>query len=145
MLKRRLFRVVPLCLAFTLLAVGGACLPPTAATALQGDGLVVHEWGTFTSVAGRNGDLLGAVAVAVEPGLGDEEARRAAGERLHPFGDAYESARVAMLLGRIHQARGNDHDAVAELTSAMGSFDAIGAVPDAMKARELLDAAQPLR
>ena len=58
MLKRRLFRAVPLCLAFTLLVVGGACLPPTAATALQGDGLVVHEWGTFTSVAGRNGEAL---------------------------------------------------------------------------------------
>ena len=55
----------------------------------------------------------------------------------------YESARVSLLLGRIHQAGGNDDDALAELTSAVGSFDAIGAVPDAMKARELLGTLQP--
>src|SRR5215207_5718078 len=58
MLNRRLSRFAPLCLAFVLLVGGGACLPPTAATAVQGADLVVHEWGTFTSVAGRNGEAL---------------------------------------------------------------------------------------
>ena len=38
-------------------------------------------------VAGGDGDLLGAVGVAVEAGLGDEQPRRTAGHRLDPLGD----------------------------------------------------------
>ena len=53
-------RIVLLCSAFFLLATGCATNFPPAATATQtaeGD-LVVHEWGTFTSVAGGGGEPL---------------------------------------------------------------------------------------
>ena len=43
-------------------------------------------------VAGGDGDLLGAVGVAVEAGLGDQELRRAAGDRAHVLGHLGELA-----------------------------------------------------
>ena len=45
-------------------------------------------------VAGGDGDLLGAVGVAVEAGLGDEQPGRAAGHGLHPLGDGVAAPRV---------------------------------------------------
>ena len=58
MLNRRLFRPALLCLASIVFVGLAACLPPSAARTGQGAGLVVHEWGTFTSVAGRDGEAL---------------------------------------------------------------------------------------
>lgn len=58
MSKRRLSRFLLFCLALiSLTAGGGACTQP-AAKASEGAELVVHEWGTFTSVAGRDGEAL---------------------------------------------------------------------------------------
>ena len=53
---------------------------------------------------------------------------------------SYESARVTMLLGRIHQAKGDTALAREELNTALSVLEAIGAMPDATTARELLAA-----
>lgn len=59
MSNRRLLRPAPLCAALLLFAaVCAACLPRSAAGPSQGADLIVHEWGTFTSVAGRDGEAL---------------------------------------------------------------------------------------
>jgi tetratricopeptide (TPR) repeat protein len=50
----------------------------------------------------------------------------------------YESAKVSMLLGRIRQAQGDEPGARADLTTALGALERIGAVPDAIRARQLL-------
>ncbi|MGH3474429.1 MAG: hypothetical protein ACRDOT_05875 [Aeromicrobium sp.] len=51
---------------------------------------------------------------------------------------AYEEARATLLLGQVHLARGDDEQATAELDAALLTFDTVGAVPDAVRARELL-------
>ena len=51
---------------------------------------------------------------------------------------AYEEARATLLLGQIHLARGDAVHATAELDAALSTFDTVGAVPDAVRARELL-------
>jgi tetratricopeptide (TPR) repeat protein len=51
---------------------------------------------------------------------------------------SYESARVSMLLGRIHQAQGEVELARGELTATLAALEAIGAVPEAKRAKELL-------
>lgn len=56
MFKRRVSRLALLCAALISYGadVGAQSVSPTPAAA----GLVVHEWGTFTSVAGRDGEAL---------------------------------------------------------------------------------------
>jgi tetratricopeptide (TPR) repeat protein len=53
---------------------------------------------------------------------------------------SYESARVSVLLGQIHQAQGDSTRAGAELTVGLTAFERIGAIPDAIQARALLRA-----
>jgi tetratricopeptide (TPR) repeat protein len=84
----------------------------------------------------------GAAAVALADGA-VEEAEQAARHARSLFDEidlAYESARVTTLLGQLLQAQGNADAARAELTTALGTLDSIGAVPDAMRVRELLGA-----
>ena len=50
----------------------------------------------------------------------------------------YEEARSTLLLGQIHQARGDVEQANTELEAALSTFDSVGAVPDAVRVRELL-------
>ena len=50
----------------------------------------------------------------------------------------YEVARTTLLLGQIHQARGDAEQATTELDAALSAFDTVGAVPDAVRTRELL-------
>lgn len=58
MSSRYFRRLALLCLAVFLLAVGRGASSPSAAAGWAGAGLVVHEWGTFTSVSGRDGGAL---------------------------------------------------------------------------------------
>jgi hypothetical protein len=51
---------------------------------------------------------------------------------------AYEEARATLLLGQLHLARGDDEQATVELDAALSTFDTVGAVPDAVRVRELL-------
>ncbi|MCM3870323.1 MAG: hypothetical protein ND895_06445 [Pyrinomonadaceae bacterium] len=46
------------CLALVSLTIGVGTSHPSRDTGMAGTGLVVHEWGTFTSVAGRGGRQL---------------------------------------------------------------------------------------
>jgi tetratricopeptide (TPR) repeat protein len=83
-----------------------------------------------------------AAAVALADG-GLDEAERAARQARELFDEidlVYESARVTQLLGRIHQAGGLAELAREDVSAALGSFEAIGAVPDSSRARELLGA-----
>jgi ATP/maltotriose-dependent transcriptional regulator MalT len=57
---------------------------------------------------------------------------------------SYESARVSLLLGQIYQAQGDGELGRVELTRALSTFEAIGAVPDASQARALLAESQPI-
>ena len=40
---------------FFILLLGGSALSRPASTQQHGSGLTVHEWGTFTTVAGKGG------------------------------------------------------------------------------------------
>lgn len=51
-------RVTTLCLALLSLIIIGGPSRPSSNAAAAGAGLVIHEWGTFTSVAGRDGSTL---------------------------------------------------------------------------------------
>jgi len=84
----------------------------------------------------------GAAAVALADGaLEDaEQAARHARLLFDEIDLAYESARVARLLGQVLQAQGDADGARGELTAALGCFESIGAIPDAMRVRELLGA-----
>jgi tetratricopeptide (TPR) repeat protein len=90
-------------------------------------------------------------AAAAAVGLAEgslESAARAAEEarRLYQEVDlAYEAARVSLLLGQIHQACDEPELARAEISSALETFEAMGAVPDAARARQLLAATDPAR
>ena len=86
-----------------------------------------------------------ASVAAVELAKGDlagaeEGAKRAC--RLYKEVDlVYDAARSTLLLGRIYQAQG-DHDAAQfEISSALSTFERIGAIPDADRARTALAAA----
>jgi hypothetical protein len=57
---------------------------------------------------------------------------------------AYESARVSVLLGQIYQAQAHAEQARVELSLALSTFEAIGAVPDANQARSLLAEWSPI-
>ncbi len=58
MLTSPLARLASLCLALLSLIIGGGLSRPSGNAAVAGADLVVHEWGTFTSVAGREGRTL---------------------------------------------------------------------------------------
>ncbi len=58
MLTSPLARLATLCLALLSLIIGGGPSRLSGNTAVAGADLVVHEWGTFTSVAGREGRTL---------------------------------------------------------------------------------------
>jgi hypothetical protein len=81
-----------------------------------------------------------AAAVALADGAVDaaELAARRARSLFDEVDLAYESARVASLLGQVLQAQGNADGARVELTKALGCLERIGAVPDAVRVRELL-------
>lgn len=83
-----------------------------------------------------------AAAAAVELAEGAlVPASRAAREarRLYESVDlTYEAARVSLLLGQIYQAQGADESAALEVRAALSTFENIGAVPDADRARRLL-------
>ncbi len=82
----------------------------------------------------------GAAAVALVDGA-LEEAESAADHARTLFDEidlSYESAQMAVLLGQIHQAQGNSVRASAELTAGLTALEGIGAVPDANRARKLL-------
>jgi len=83
-------------------------------------------------------------AAAAAVGLADgvlgaaEQAARQA-RRLYDEVDlSYEAARVSLLLGQIYQAQGDADRARVEVSSALSTFERIGAVPDANRARSLL-------
>ena len=57
---------------------------------------------------------------------------------------SYESARVSLLLGQIYQAQGDAERARVELSHALSTFEAIGAVPDANQAHSLLTELPPI-
>ncbi len=83
-----------------------------------------------------------AASVALVDGaVGDaEEAARQALDLFNEIDLRYESARVTLLLGQIHQVKGDLAAARADLETALASFISIGAAPDASKARELIGA-----
>ncbi len=85
----------------------------------------------------------GAAAVALVDGaLGEAELAATGARSLFDEVDLnYESARVSVLLGRIHQAQGDADGARADFTAALTAFEGIGALPDAIATRELLRAA----
>jgi hypothetical protein len=82
----------------------------------------------------------GAAAVALAEGkLGDAATPARHAQALFDEMDLrYESARVSLLLGQIHQATGKADDARSEMSRAVTALAEIGAVPDANRARELL-------
>lgn len=81
-------------------------------------------------------------AVALADGRLDvaEQQARDARKRFDEVDLCYESAKASVLLGQIHRARGEAEAARSELTSALTTFDNIGAVPDATRTRELVAA-----
>jgi ATP/maltotriose-dependent transcriptional regulator MalT len=83
-----------------------------------------------------------AAAAAVALADGDLERAGATAQEARSLFDeidlVYESAKVSMLLGRIRRAQGDEPGARADLTIAVDALERIGAVPDAIRARELL-------
>jgi tetratricopeptide (TPR) repeat protein len=82
----------------------------------------------------------GAAAVLLAEGRLDEAA--IAADRAHALFAGidltYEAARAAELLGRIHHARGDLTGARVEEADALATYEQIGAVVDAQRARALL-------
>ena len=87
-----------------------------------------------------------AEAAAAAVGLADGELGAAClaaqeARRLYEEVDlSYEAARVSLLLGLIHQAQGDAGSARVEFSSALSTFERIGAVPDATRARQFFAA-----
>ena len=86
-----------------------------------------------TADAGAAGVLLAEGALADA-----ERAARAARAVFTKINLSYEAARVSQVLGRIHLARGEPELACAEHRAALETFERIGAVLDARRARALL-------
>jgi tetratricopeptide (TPR) repeat protein len=93
---------------------------------------------------GRPALRAAAAAASAAVGLADGDLDQAAiaaveaRELFHEVDLAYEEARATQLLGQVHLAAGNDEQARAELDAALSTFDSAGAVPDAVRVRELL-------
>lgn len=96
---------------------------------------------TYSSPALAATAAASAGAVALADGTLDSAQDNAAqAKRLfHETDLIYEAARASVLLGEIHRAQRNDEAARSEISSALAIFDTIGAVPDAARARNLLD------
>jgi class 3 adenylate cyclase len=70
-----------------------------------------------------------------------EESAKLAG-RLYKEADlTYDAAKVSVLLGRVYQAQGDSDGAQFEISSALSTFERLGALPDADRARALLASA----
>ncbi len=86
-----------------------------------------------------------AAAVALVDGdlaAAEEAAKRAC--RLFRENDlAYEAARVSLLLGQIYNAQGDADAAQFDISSALSTFERMGALPDAERARTLLASVTP--
>jgi class 3 adenylate cyclase len=79
-----------------------------------------------------------AVRFADGDAAGAEEAAQRA-RRLFKEADLiYDAARVSVLLGQIYQRQGDAEAAQFEMSSALATFDRIGALPDSERARGLL-------
>jgi tetratricopeptide (TPR) repeat protein len=83
-----------------------------------------------------------AASVALAEGNleGAQEAAQHARKLFDEIDLCYESARASVLLGQVHQARGEVEAARSELTAALTTFDNIGAVPDSTRTKELVAA-----
>jgi class 3 adenylate cyclase len=70
-----------------------------------------------------------------------EESAKLAG-RLYKEADlTYDAAKVSVLLGQTYQAQGDTDGAQFEISSALSTFERLGALPDADRARSLLASA----
>ncbi len=102
------------------------------------------ELGEIAATNGRPALRAAAASAAAAVGLADGDVDQALGaaeeaRTLYREIDlTYEEARVTLQIGQILQARGDAERAAAELEAALSTFEAIGAVPDAVRARELL-------
>ena len=88
----------------------------------------------------------GAAAVALADGeIGAAESAAKRARRIYKETDlTYEAARASLLLGEIYRAEGDTEGAQYEISSALSTFERIGAIPDADRARALLGTlAQP--
>jgi tetratricopeptide (TPR) repeat protein len=102
------------------------------------------ELAEIAATNGRPALRAAASSAAAAVGLADgdlDQAVTAAEEARALFREidlAYEEARATLMLGQIHLARRDAEQATAELDAALSTFDSVGAVPDAVRARELL-------
>ena len=93
---------------------------------------------------GRPALRAAAAAAAAAVGLTDGDLDQAAADAEEARGLyrevdlGYEVARATLLLGQVHLARGDSEQATAELDVALSTFETVGAVPDAVRVRELL-------
>ena len=69
-----------------------------------------------------------------------EQAAKRACRLLKEVDLSYEAARVTLLLGQIYHAQGDTDAAQFEISSALSTFERIGALPDAARARTALAA-----
>jgi tetratricopeptide (TPR) repeat protein len=118
------------------LLVGNADVAHSAASELDGIART-HSSPALTATADA-----AAAAVALMDGKLDD-AEQAADRARTLFDEIdlrYESARASVVLARIWQANGDLERARGELSAALAVFDAIGAAPDAARAREAIGA-----
>ena len=102
------------------------------------------ELGEIAKEHGRPALRAAAAAASAAVGLADgdlDQALTSAEEARGLFREIdlmYEVARTSVLLGQVRLARGEDDQATTEIDAALSMFDTVGAVPDAVRARELL-------
>ena len=98
----------------------------------------------IADVHGRPALRAAAAAASAAVGLADGDLDQAAADAEEARGLyrevdlGYEVARTTLLLGQVHLARGDAEQATVELDAALSTFDTVGAVPDALRVRELL-------
>jgi class 3 adenylate cyclase len=80
----------------------------------------------------------GQISLAERDWDGAVDALKRARSDWQEVGAPYETARARMLLGIAYQRRGESEGATVELEGALGTFDQLGARPDAERTRELL-------
>lgn len=94
-----------------------------------------HTSPALQATAAAAAAAVGLADGSLEPAVRDAEQAR----RLYAEVDlAYDAARASVLLGQIYQAQGDPELARAELNAALSTFEAVGAVPDALRTREML-------
>jgi class 3 adenylate cyclase len=102
---------------------------------------------SYTSPAIRaTADASGAAVGLADGELGPAEQSAKRAQQVFKETDLlYEAARTSLLLGQIYHAQGDCDGAEFEIGSALSTFERIGAVPEADRARSVLAAvAQPL-